>query len=145
MVSVLVACQAEKTDLNSFQWLKGDWKAQFSDTSYFFEKWTMANDTSWTGIGGMVVNSDTIFAEQILVHQQKNDFYYRANVSENNGGVDFKYLGLINDSAVFENKAHDFPQQIVYYYKTPNRLYAHIAGFDKGKYRKEVFELQKEN
>jgi len=138
-----MACKTDKLNLGSFKWLEGNWKSQFSDTSYFFEQWNLLNDSAWTGVGGMVVNTDTVFAEEILVHQKGTNFYYRASVPENNDGVDFKYMGLINDSAVFENKAHDFPQQIVYYYKTPNRLYAHIVGFDKGKYRKEVFELEK--
>ncbi|MBK7183791.1 MAG: hypothetical protein IPH89_13140 [Bacteroidetes bacterium] len=143
-ISFLFACNSNEPTMDSFKWLEGNWKGTMGDTAYLFEKWNNPDGKQWKGLGGMVINGDTVFCEKIAIHQKADGLYYGAETVENKDEVHFKYIGTQNDSVIFENKAHDFPQQIVYYYKTPNHLYAHVVGTQNGKYRKEIFEFDRE-
>lgn len=137
---VFFSCSNPAPEETSFSWLEGEWKGMESDTAYFFENWKTSGE-ALNGVGGMVINNDTVFFEQISIIKKENDHYYRVIGEGNEAPVDFKYIGLKNDTAVFENKAHDFPQRIVYYYKENGKLFAMIDGVMDGKYQKQNFPL----
>jgi hypothetical protein len=139
----LFACNSATDKSTSFKWLEGKWQGKVNDSTYIFENWNNVNQELIKGTGGMCIHSDTVFSEKISIYKEDNNFYYRADVSENEEPIDFLYKPNENDSVVFENLQHDFPQRIVYYYKTLNKLYAHIEGTIEGKYRKEIFEYEK--
>ncbi len=143
LITLLFSCNSNKKDISQFNWIIGYWEGRPDDSTAIFEKWQLENSDLITGIGGMLIYNDTVFAEKISIVKKENSFYYRADVSENETPVDFKYLGLTNDSAIFENKLHDFPQRVVYYFNTKNKMYAHVDGISNGKYRKEIFEFEK--
>ncbi len=138
---VLFSCSPSKNEEASFTWLEGEWKGMETDSSYFFENWK-ATETGWDGVGGMVMNDDTVFFEAIAIIKKENDFYYHVVGEGNEAPVDFKYLGIIKDTAVFENRTHDFPQRIVYYFKEQGKLFAMVDGQLDGKYQKQEFPLR---
>jgi len=142
VILFLFSCNTNNNTV-SFQWLEGKWEGKINDSMLIFEEWNTSNDKILSGTGGMCVKNDTVFAEKIFILKKDNNYYYRAEVKENEQPVDFAYMQTTNDSIVFENTTHDFPQRIVYYYKTAGKLYAHIDGTIKGKYRKEIFEYDK--
>lgn len=142
-IPLLFSCNRNQKDITQFNWIIGYWEGRPDDSTTIFEKWQLENDHLITGIGGMLIYNDTVFAEKISIVKKENGYYYRADVSENETSVDFKYLGLTNDSAIFENKLHDFPQRVVYYFNIKNKMYAYVDGVSNGKYRKEIFEFEK--
>ncbi len=142
-VLLLLSCGNSKTDSVSFSWIEGNWQGNLNDSMLVFENWKPNGKDIYKGLGGMCIHNDTVFAERISIFKKDGSYYYSADVQENETAIDFKFMGEMNDSVIFENKEHDFPQRIVYYYKTSNKLYAYIDGIVNNKYRKEIFEYTK--
>ena len=138
----LFSCGNKNVSISDFSWLQGKWEGS-SDDLYCFEQWQSFSGNSMNGIGGAVSGKDTIFSEKIKIEQRGEDVFYIPTVKENGGAVDFKFTGYKNDSIVFENPLHDFPQRIVYFKLPNNQLYACIDGFKKGKYVRVGFSYKK--
>lgn len=139
---LLIACSEKKFTISDFAWLEGKWEGT-SEKMNFFEEWNSINGNSMHGKGGAISGADTVFSESIKIEQRGEEVFYIPNVKENGGAVDFKFVGLKNDSIVFENPLHDFPQRIVYFRLPNNKLYACIDGLNAGKYERIEFSYEK--
>ncbi len=137
----LYSCKDKNADLSDFIWLQGKWTGVENEMQ-FYEVWNAADGNRMSGKGIGVANNDTVFSEEINLEQRGNDLFYTANVSESGSPVDFKFSGYKNDSAVFENPEHDFPQRIVYFHNG-DLLYACIDGKQDGEYNKVEFSFRK--
>jgi hypothetical protein len=131
-------------DIQKLEWLLATWKDSSAE-GQLFEIWNKISDTVYKGQSFMLVKNDTVFYETIALQQRDSGLFYTPIVRNQNEGksVSFK---LVSDSAgefVFENKAHDFPQRIIYKNPRPDSLYARIEGEDNGRFRKEEFRLTK--
>jgi hypothetical protein len=91
----------------------------------------------------MVSGTDTLFSEKITLEQQAGHLFYIPAVGNQNGGkpVNFRLVSATRGSWIFENPAHDFPQQIIYLHPHPDSLVAVVAGKEKGKSRQEIFRM----
>jgi hypothetical protein len=71
---------------------------------------------------------------------------YCSTVTGQNGGkeVCFKLVSIEKKTYVFDNPAHDFPQQIVYQNQGKKQLLAWIEGVRKGQKRKSVFQYTRQ-
>ncbi len=138
----LFSCGNKKIAISDFVWLQGKWAGTDGGMD-FFEDWDSLNGNSMSGQGGAISGTDTVFSEKLKLEQRGEELFYIPNVKENGGSVDFKFSGYKNDSIVFENPAHDFPQRIVYFKLPDNKLYACIDGLNAGKYQKMEFAYQK--
>lgn len=137
-----ISCGNKKVGVSDFTWLQGKWMGS-SEEMEFFEQWKPLQGNLLDGQGGAVSGKDTVFSEKIKIEQRGEDIFYTANVQENGGSVDFKFTGYKQDSIVFENLKHDFPQRIVYFRLPNNHLYACIDGLNAGKYSRIEFSYQK--
>lgn len=140
----MVALASCKRDpgLGSFSWLAGKWVGKY-DTVPIFEQWKAAEGKVMYGRGGVLSGKDTAFAEEISIEEREDGLYYVAVVKGNPGPAAFKFTGFKNDTAVFEDPAHDFPQRVLYYKNGDGTFYACIDGKFKGKYVKEEFSYKK--
>lgn len=138
----LFACSEKKITISDFTWIQGKWTGS-SEGMSFFEDWKPLQGNLMEGRGGAISGSDTVFSEKIKIEQRGEELFYIPNVAENGGPVDFKFTGYKQDSIVFENPKHDFPQRVVYF-RLPNKhLYACIDGVKAGKYSRIEFSYQK--
>jgi len=138
----LFSCKGNKKDLSQFSWLQGKWEGT-ADDEQIAEQWQPINGNTMSGSGWAIAGQDTVFKEQMTIEQRGEDIFYIAMVAENGGPVDFKYTGEKNDSIVFENPQHDFPQRVVYFKQGAEKLYACIDGLIKGSYAKMEFSYTK--
>ena len=141
----LFSCAEKKVSITDFSWIEGKWEGSIDGMSYF-EEWQPLQGNSLQGQGGAIETDsvvDTVFSEKIKIEQRGEDVIYTANVEESDEAVDFKFTGYKNDSIVFENPKHDFPQRIVYFRHPDNKLYASIDGLNAGKYERIEFSYQK--
>ena len=138
----LFACSDKKITISDFAWLEGKWTGA-ADEMAFYEEWQSIDGNSMSGKGGATSGMDTVFSEKLKMEQRGEDLFYIPSVQENGGAVDFKFTGYKNDSIVFENPQHDFPQRIVYFRLPNDKLYACIDGIEKGKYNRIAFSYQK--
>ncbi|WP_129021081.1 DUF6265 family protein [Edaphocola flava] len=101
--------------------LTGTWKVEGRNT---FEHWALEAPTVLKGEGYEVRKNDAHkTTEYLSITYKGKDIVYTATVPGQNKGkpVDFKLVR--SDSVfIFENKAHDFPKQIIYRLVGPNEL-----------------------
>jgi uncharacterized protein DUF6265 len=142
-VTLLASCKNEKPSISDLTWLEGKWVGT-SQGLKFFEEWQPLKGNLLAGAGWALSDQDTVFFEKVRIEQRGEDLFYIASVDGNDGDVDFKFTGYKNDSMVFENPKHDFPQRVVYFRNPDGKLYACVDGKDKGTFTRIEFSYQKE-
>lgn len=135
---------ARKEQMKKMEWLLGSWNNNSSNGN-FYETWKRENDTTFRGNGFSISGRDTLFQEQLSLEWVNDTLCYIPAVKNQNNDlpVHFKLITVRNNTYVFENKEHDFPQRITYKYIEPDSLYAKIEGLQNGNFRLEQFPLKK--
>ena len=130
--------------MKHLEWMIGSW-SNISSKGQLYENWIKTNDSVYTGKSFMVVKNDTVFSEMISLENRNGEIFYIPTVkNENNGqAVLFKLITSHNNEVVFENKAHDFPQRILYKNPVKDSLYARVEGMDKGVFTEEEFFMKR--
>lgn len=109
-------------DRNDMLWyrlegLSGQW-ATAPDTSGMltFENWELVDSTHWSGLGYVLAGADTVSIEELRLVRNGDAIAYGARLAMQNGGewVDFAMQPTGNDTLLFTNPGHDFPQRITY-------------------------------
>ena len=142
VILMFFSCKNEKPSINDFKWLEGKWAGTSKDLNSF-EEWQPLEGNLLEGVGGGMSGTDTVFSEKIKIEQRGEDIFYSVAVEGNDASVGFKFTGYKNDSIIFENPAHDFPQRVVYYRTSNDKLYACVDGKDTGVYSRIEFSYLK--
>lgn len=126
------------------QWLSGRWEGVAPGVK-FGESWETLNDSVLSGKGFFVVGADTVSSETLRLVAEGENLFYEPTVKNQNDGkaVRFKLTSQTENSLVFENPAHDFPQKISYLLLGPDSLQAEISGVQEGKARSEQFPMHR--
>lgn len=145
----------EKVEIKSstltekFHFMEGNWVDASGTMPGFNEKWVVKNDTLIQIVGYFVTNTDTAIMEAIKVKLINDKIYYIPKVEGQNDGNEITYEFLsksTNDSIIFTNYKHDFPQEIIYVKKSPDSVLVYLHGIDENKNPKEYFlQLKKGN
>ena len=141
---LLIACSfyvsAQKMPLKPFYFLVGNWEMK-TKTGKIIERWQKHRD-SLTGTSHRFnAKGDSVLTESIVLKKLSGEWYFCVTGYEkgNEGKTNFKLISSANNTFTFENKQHDFPQQIVYQNKGKDALLAWIEGEIGGKKRKIEF------
>jgi len=147
-VIAMASCtSAEKKSLpgkiNKLSWLLGRWESK-SDEGMLSETWAKLNDSTFTAETYFEIQGDTVFTEKIRLEEDRKGISYVPVVSDQNDGkpIIFKLIYSGKESAVFENKAHDFPQRIQYNV-AGDSLTAIVSGMEKGLKKQEIFSMKR--
>lgn len=103
-------------------WLEGTWVNESTfgfkqPPQHLFERWEVYPD-SISGIGYNVQGEDTAITERIAIMVVNNKLTYVARPN-NQAMVTFTLTYSSSNEWIFENKANDFPQKLIYK-KLPN-------------------------
>lgn len=123
----------DQLSLKDLAWLSGCWEDQRSGRSRD-ETWTKASGGTMLGVGRMVREGKTLEFEFMRLHEEPDGIYYTAKPS-GQAEASFKLVSLKNDTAIFENPQHDFPQRVIYGKQPDGSLLARIEGKANGKER----------
>jgi len=129
---------------DAFVWLVGNWE-NCDTLTCLTENWQQQSETEFTGYGMLVKGKDTLFAEDLRLRFENNNWHYIPTVKNQNDGKPVRF-GLKKSSPsefVFENSTHDFPQQISYRQIGPDSMVAEISGEVKGQRRSETFAFRR--
>lgn len=134
----------EDNPMESFDSWIGTWTENQAD-GVFKEVWTKDSDTLFLGTSSMVNGKDTLFREDIRLVLRGKDIFYIPTVPGQNEDkpVEFKLIASSDKSWTFENKAHDFPKQIIYSLNNPNSITATIQGTENNRSKKFSFHLKR--
>lgn len=136
------AFSQNNADMQKLLWIVDKWVSQ-SENSTSYEHWEKTNETLYTGGSETIKNGDTVFAEKLKIELIEGKVYYIADVAHNPAPVKFLLTEVNDNSAIFENPDHDFPQKITYINEN-GILHAVIEGPGKdGKTKKVDFFMQK--
>ncbi len=131
-------------NLEKAGWLLGNW-GNTSAEGVLSESWEKTNDSVYKGESYFVVKNDTVFSESIQLEETNGKLVYVVTVPDQNDAkpVRFEMTSINNNSFVFENLQHDYPNKIVYTKITNDSLVAKIFGTQKGKPATETFAMAK--
>lgn len=139
-----ISAYSQKNHIPKIKWLVGSWKMDLGAKGAVVEQWKYINDSFLQGKSFFVKsNGDSIQQESVaLVYSKKSMFYIpTVNGQNNNQPVRFKLTSFKNNTLVFENPEHDFPQKITYQLQSKDKLLAGISGNKKGKFKKENYPM----
>ncbi|WP_316802371.1 DUF6265 family protein [Pedobacter nototheniae] len=129
----------------TFSFLLGAWEMQMSKGK-IIERWSINPDKSFKGESCRVnAQGDSLLTETLLIKKSGNDVFYCSTVKAQNDGkeVCFKLISTKNNTFVFENLTHDFPQRIIYQNQGKENLLAWIEGTKNGQNRKSTFKYKR--
>jgi len=142
--------------LDTMKWIIGTWENR-NENGVMTETWSQSEDSALTGIVTAtylfldeamkepVLRTDTL--ETIRIEQFWGKLSYVPAVKDQNNGmpVKFKMITCTPDLFVFENKEHNFPQQISYQRFGEDSLVATISGIMEGKPAQDLFPMKRIN
>ncbi len=146
--AMTVSCTKQKEtpvhQIDSAQWLLGNWGHKTAQ-GQLTESWQKTNDSTYAGQSYFIKAKDTLFAETIVLSENKGDLLYTVTVAGQNGDlpVAFKLTSGTASQLVFENPAHDYPKKITYNLIRNDSMVAQISGTQQGKPVSEQFPMSK--
>lgn len=139
---ILYAAVLQAQNSGPFSWLEGNWRIN-TGKGILVESWKRINDSTLSGASFFIRGGkDTIPQETIELSLRNGNWNYIpvAKGQNNDQPVVFVVIFQKGTEFIAENKAHDFPQRIVYR-RIKDGLYASIEGSKNGKYNKQNFDF----
>lgn len=131
-------------DFKPLHALQGLWKME-TGRGAIYEEWQVKTDDKLGGRSYRINNADTMIMERIELFINGNEIVYRPVVTDQNNQqpVTFKLVSNTDGRYVFENKAHDFPQRVIYKIVSSDSVHARIEGIRNGQERGSDFRYSR--
>ena len=126
VLGLLLAPPPPPTDVASLAWMSGRW-AGSQDGMESEEVWTSAKGGSLLGIHRDIKGGRTVSFEFFRIEVVPEGLTYFAS-PQGRKATPFRAIESSGSRAVFENKQHDFPTQILYWLGEDGKLHARIEG-----------------
>ena len=142
-IVIMLPCSvlsAQPTGIQRAAWLQGCWEASLPARTVE-EMWTRPRSGSMLGASRTIRDGKLTEYELVVLREQGDQLAYVAHPS---GQAPATFLSTRTTSTelVFENPAHDFPQQIGYR-RDGDSLLAWISGSQNGKTRRAEFPYKR--
>lgn len=135
---------AAASDLDKLRWLEGTWKVE-TDRGTLYETWRVVSDRTFEGESYSVDPSGErrVVTEWLLLVEMGDNVFYVPRPRQNPMPVAFPLVSVTDDTVVFENPDHDFPQRITYQRNGDDSVTATVEapGRDGGEPRRIVLEF----
>ena len=120
---------AKCASLDTLEWLNHRWISK-TEEGLTVESWKRVSDAGFEGVGEVidVGSGKVVFSESLRILEMSGELFFLAKVKENPLPVSFKVIECSQESAVFENSAHDFPQRLEYRRQSENSLKVSVSG-----------------
>lgn len=125
---------ASAENIAQLSWLSGCWQQEGAENGSI-ESWLAPAGGTMLGVSRTVKAGKTVAYEFMQIHALADGKLAFTAKPSNQAEATFPVLRLGKQEIAFENKAHDFPQRIVYRLSAPGKLFARIEGTRDGKER----------
>lgn len=144
LFTVVASASAQKATQKSFDFMLGKWEMK-TKSGKIVERWKLHKDSLTSQSHRFKETGDSVLTESIVLKKIKGEWTFCVTGYEKNnqGTTHFKLISSQNNTFTFENKQHDFPQQIVYQNKGKAELLAWIEGDMGEKHRKIEFPYKR--
>ena len=125
--------------------LQGAWGLSTKRGGMLHEVWQIKNMQYLQSKSFIVRDKDTIPQESVQLRYQDGRITYTSTVPNQNAGqaVTFTLVSHTGGEYIFENKAHDFPQRIVYRVPADSTLDVYIEGPSSGSVKKIPYPFKR--
>jgi len=130
---LLLSCAAAADDLQKAKWLSGCWAGTDGGRS-FEERWMPPRGGAMVGVGRSFRGEKMSNTELTILRSREGGLSYEAFPVGQPPAV-FPSIKVTEDTMVFEDLQHDFPQRIIYRRTAKGTLLARIEGKVDGKER----------
>ncbi len=137
--------QHNMKDFSPLHGLAGTWKME-TKKGLLYEQWYTISDSLLQNKSYRVNGTDTLPQETVQLKISGGVITYTSTVANQNNQQPVTFTLVKNDNGkyIFENTAHDFPQQISYELKDINTMDAAISGRINDKHREIPFHFKRE-
>jgi hypothetical protein len=126
---------SSNTSIASIAWLAGNW-VQGDKTKAVRERWAGPYGGVMLGVGVTTQGDAAKSFEFFRIAKTPVGLSYFASPNAA-PPTEFRAIEVCADKVVFENKAHDFPQRVIYRKNADGTISARIEGLIKGKLQGE--------
>jgi hypothetical protein len=138
LLLVLLSLQiAPPPRIDRVAWLQGCWSLQSGDR-VVEEQWLSPRASSMLGAGRTTRGDRLIEYEFVLIRESGTQLAYEAHPSDQDSAI-FMSTNIGEQSIVFENLKHDFPQRVGYERRSATTLLAWVEGPQNGQTRRIEF------
>lgn len=144
-VSLNASAEWTQKDFKKLRQISGSWEAKTATGGFMQEKWSRKDDTTFTGVTYNINRGVSILEEHLQLIFTNKEIRYIVTIRHQNKGlpVIFKLVSVKEDTYTFENKEHDFPQQIIYHFKDGKHMDATITGMTENGNKSMDFHFEK--
>lgn len=140
---LLAACATARADpFEPVAWLAGCWAQQGREAGSV-EQWMAPAGGLMLGMARLVKQGRVVEFEFMQIRADADGRLHYIAQPQGRPPTSFGLLRHGDAEAVFENRAHDFPQRVSYRRTAADRLVARIEGEMNGKPRGIDFEMQR--
>jgi len=134
MFGLFTASTCQQDVFSELQQLSGTWMMT-TKRGALYETWKRTGKDEMQGKSFKLNGKDTVVLEKVRLSKSSDGLFYIPTMSDQNDGkpVSFKMIDSKNQTFVFENKEHDFPQRIIYHLVSKDSVHAWIEGTENGK------------
>ncbi len=130
--ALLLAANAGAAPFDQLGWLQGCWQVDGSEAGSV-EQWTSAAGGSMLGMSRTVKNGKTTAFEFVQIREVAPGKLAFIAQPSGKPPTTFPLLRQDGPAVVFEQKAHDFPQRVMYRPNGEQAMVARIEGMMEGK------------
>ena len=131
-------------DLKALNVLNGNWQSERKH-GLLIEQWIVVNDSTMHAYSYIKNGKDSIPEEKVELSLRNGKIFYTAAAVNQNDDqpVAFALTAIDAGKYIFENRGHDFPQQITYQLMNDKTLHASISGPMNGKETRVDFHFKR--
>ncbi len=138
------SCGNTSGNIENIDWLIGQWQGKDVNDLVFHENWERDGKSSFTGSSCTITpDGDTIYRETLKINLVDGTPYFVSTVPKTKGPVLFKMVQGDAQTAIFENRDHDFPQRISYTLENNNHMKVKLEGIEKGQPKIERLQFER--
>ncbi|MES2799269.1 MAG: DUF6265 family protein [Bacteroidota bacterium] len=126
LLLLLMHSSANLLSQNIFEFLDGNWQIEGTGN---IEHWNAMGTDKLQGLTYSLDNGLVNVSEYLKIERKGKKAILTATVLNQNQHQDVQFKMIYNDSAwIFQNKKHDFPQQVIYKKIDQNNIRIHLLG-----------------
>lgn len=140
---LIIAQGSSAQKLSEFDCFLGCWQLQ--KTKQLVYECYQKQPLAIVGKNFSIENKDTLLIENLAIIKSMQKWYLSTQVVNQNKGrnILFELIGKTDNTFIFENTMHDFPQKIIYQFISETEMEAEISGKAEDKIRINTFKFIK--
>lgn len=133
--------EGRQSGIGQVAWLAGCWERS-SGNRIVEEQWMRPRGGTMLGMARTIRGDSTVEWEHLRIADERDTLVYHAMPSRQAPAA-FRAIRVASDTVIFENRAHDFPQRIIYRRSSADSLHARVEGTMQGQPRGVDFRFQR--